>query len=133
MSIRTFLYSFNHSLAMLVLRVGLGATMFLAHGLGKLTSFPNPDFPDPFRIGATTSMGLAVFAEVFCALLLILGLWTRLAAIPLITTMAVAFFIIHADDPLRNKELALLYLFGFVTLFFGGPGQYSVDAKMKRS
>jgi len=130
--IKTFLYTFHTSLAMLVLRVSLGVTMFFAHGLGKLHSFPNPNFPDPFGIGPLPSLALAIFAEVFCSILLVLGLWTRLTLLPLMTTMAVAFFIIHGDDPFRSKELALIYLIGYVALFLGGPGQYSVDARIKR-
>lgn len=94
--------------------------------------FPDPSFQDPFGVGGTISLGLAIFAEVFCAILVVLGLWTRLALIPLIATMAVAFFIIHSGDPFIKKELSLLYLIGFSALFAGGPGLYSVDAKIRR-
>jgi putative oxidoreductase len=68
-----------------------------------------------------------VFAEFFCSILLILGLFTRLAAIPLVIGMAVAAFVVHGADPFAAKELSLLYLFIYVALIFTGPGRHSVD------
>jgi putative oxidoreductase len=73
------------------------------------------------------SLTLSVFAEVICAILLGLGLATRLAAIPLIINMAVAFFIFHAQDPFQTKELALVYLLIFTTLLITGSGKYALD------
>jgi putative oxidoreductase len=75
---------------------------------------------------------LTIFAEVFCSIAIILGLATRLVAIPLIITMSVAVFIIHADDPWQKKEFALLYLVPFLTLVFTGAGRFSLDAVIKK-
>lgn len=102
----------------------------LTHGLGKLTKLLGPDpvaFADPFGIGMGPSLALAVFAEVVCSVLLIIGFFTRLATIPLLTTMAVAIFIIHAADEFGKKEMAVLYLLVYVTLLLAGAGKYSVD------
>jgi putative oxidoreductase len=132
MSSSSWLYRFNHNIALLILRVSLGLMMFIAHGFPKMTQFPAERFPDPFGLGGTTSLVLAIFAEAICSLLLILGLWTRLALIPLIVTMSTAAFIIHAADPFGKKEMALLYLIGYITLFFAGPGKYAVDQKIRR-
>ena len=60
-----------------------------------------------------------------------IGLKTRLASVPLIVTMIVAAFIVHAGDPFAKKELALVYLVGFLAIFFTGPGEYSVDARLR--
>jgi len=119
---------------LLFLRVGLGATMMLAHGWGKLTSYGEKadSFPDPLGVGSPLSMALAVFAEFFCSLLLIAGLGTRLAAANLIVTMAVAFFLVHGDDPWQRKELAFVYLLPYVALFLTGPGRWSCDALIVR-
>lgn len=117
-----------------VLRVVFGGTMVYAHGWGKLTGFSEraAGFPDPFGIGSPLSAGLAVFAEVFCSLALVLGLFTRLASIPLIVTMATAFFVIHADDPFGRKELAFVYLAAYLVIFAKGAGAWSVDALLAR-
>ncbi|RAP32434.1 DoxX family protein [Candidatus Marinamargulisbacteria bacterium SCGC AG-439-L15] len=109
-------------------RLSLGLTMLLAHGLPKLERYGKIStvFPDPFGVGSAVSLTLVIFAELFCSLFLILGIWTRVALIPLIITMATAFFIVHMDDPFNKKELALLYLMSYITLFLTGGGAYSL-------
>ncbi len=115
--------------ASFVIRITLGATMLLGHGLPKLQKFSEiaGQFPDPIGFGSPFALGLTVFAEFFCSGLLILGIATRLAAIPLAITMGVAAFLIHAEDPFAKKELALLYLNGYLALIFWGSGRWSVD------
>ena len=113
-----------------LLRLVLGLTMLLAHGVPKLANYLmlSAVFPDPYGISSTLSLILAIFAEFFCSLLLIFGLLTRPALIPLAFTMFTAFFMVHRADPFLNKELALLYLVGFMVLFITGPGRISLDA-----
>jgi putative oxidoreductase len=116
------------NLGLLVLRASLGG-MMLVHGWPKLQGFMKnePGFPDLFGLGSRLGHGLAVFAEVGCAGLLIAGLLTRLASIPLIVTMAVAHFVVHKADPWQTKELAALYLAGYITVLLTGPGAISLD------
>ena len=52
---------------------------------------------------------------------------TRWTVIPLIFTMIVALFIVHGSDPFSDKEMALLYLGGYVVILMMGSGKYSVD------
>jgi len=113
----------------LFLRVSAGGTMFWHHGLPKLMSFGErmDGFADPFGLGSAFSLILIVFAEVVCAALVVLGLWTRTALIPLIIGMAVIVFMVKGDAEFKEKELALVYLFAFVGLLFIGSGRYSVD------
>lgn len=121
----------NNSLlssALLLLRVAVGILM-MTHGWGKLSNFSaiSESFPDPIGVGSQMSSMLAVAAEFFGSILLIFGFLTRLVVIPLAFTMAIAFFVIHAADPLQVKELALFYLIIYVFLFMSGPGEYSLD------
>lgn len=119
--------------ASLILRLTFGLLM-LSHGIPKLMKLMdgNMEFCDPIGIGVPASLALTVFAEVLCSALLVLGLWTRLALIPLIVTMAVAVFIVHINDDLGTMESALLYLLSYCALFLLGSGKYSVDAILKR-
>jgi putative oxidoreductase len=121
------------NLWLLLFRVGVSA-MMLTHGLPKLAKLlPGQEisFPDPLGIGVVQSLILAVFSEVVCSLLIILGLGTRLAAVPLAVTMAVASFIVHGADPFARKELALMYFLAYITLLITGAGKYSVDRYLK--
>ncbi|MFY0254496.1 DoxX family protein [Chitinophaga sp. 30R24] len=117
--------------SMLMLRLVFGCLIFL-HGWPKLINFTAKmnTFPDPLGIGHKFSLGLTVFAEVVCAMFLILGLLTRLATIPLIICMSVIIFVIHGHQPVEEKELPLLFLAAFVTLLFAGPGKVSLDGAL---
>lgn len=106
----------------------------LTHGFPKLQRLlaGEMQFGDPLGLGPEISLVLAVFAEFFCSILIVLGLGTRLAVIPSIVTMAVAAFIAHGADPFGRKELALLYLVGYVVLLLSGSGKFSVDRIISR-
>lgn len=123
----------NHSrevnFALLFLRASIGSFM-LIHGAGKLSTLleggPN-NFADPIGIGPAASLALAVFAEFFCSLLLIAGVATRFVIVPLIVTMMIAGFIVHADDVFFVKEKAFLFLITFITIAITGAGKISID------
>lgn len=116
------------SIALLVLRIGLGV-MMIPHGYNKLVNFASKSatFADPFHIGSSTTLILVIFAEFFCASLLVLGLLTRFACIPLIATMSVALFHSHNGQIFGAGEKAGLYLAGFIALVLMGPGKISTD------
>jgi len=117
------------SFGMLVLRVSVGSLMLISHGLDKLMHFAEkaPRFADPFNIGSTTSLALTVFAEVFCAAFIILGLFTRLAALPLVIAMSVALFYAHNGSYFGAGEKASLFLVAFLAILIMGPGKASLD------
>jgi len=119
------------SFAALMLRLALGGLM-IPHGYHKLINFASMSskFADPFHIGSSVSLGLAIFSEFFCAVFILLGLFTRLACIPLILNMAVAVFYAHKGDFFNTGEKATLYLFCFIALLFMGPGKVSMDKFM---
>ena len=116
-------------LGLLILRIGAGGLM-LTHGFPKLLKLFGGEeivFADPIGLGQGTTLALAVFAEFICAILVIIGLGTRLAVIPLIITMFTAGFVIHAADPFQRKELAIIYLFIYIVLLITGAGKHSLD------
>ena len=117
------------SIAAFLLRVGAGTLMLVNHGLDKLIRFGDKagKFADPFGIGSTTSLALTVFAEFFCAAFIILGLFTRLAAVPLIIAMSVALFYAHKGQFFGDGESAAIYLVAFLAILLLGPGKASLD------
>lgn len=125
---------YSLDLGLLLARIVSGGSLLMYHGLPKLLNFSErkDSFGDPLGIGSTMSLVGTVGAEFFCAALLVLGAYTRIALLPLIFTFGVIIFIVHGDDPWKERELAVFFLTTYVALFFTGPGKYSVDSMMKR-
>ena len=124
-------------LAALILRIGFGGYMLMGHGLSKLSKLMaggEIKFSSILGMSPTVSLGLAVFAEFFACIMIIIRYKTRLAAIPMIITMAVAALMVHGGDPFfmqkasgGSKEPAMIYLIGFVAIYLLGSGKYSLD------
>lgn len=117
----------NH-LGLLILRASF-SLMMLTHGFPKLMKLVegNTGFADPLGIGSLPTLILAVVGELICPVLVLIGYKTKYSALPVIATMTVAAFVVHAKDALAHKELALLYLVGFVAVALLGGGKYSLD------
>ena len=117
--------------ALLIIRLGMGV-MMLTHGYPKLLTLLSggyQNFLDPIGLGPFLSSLATVFAEFLCSILLIAGLFTRIAAFFLGFTMFVAAFILHFDDPIGQKEKALLFFTCYLALWIVGGGRYSLDQK----
>ena len=114
--------------AMLLLRLIFGI-LLMNHGYGKLTHFNETaqHMPTLFGMSGTITTALVVFAEFFCSLFAILGLFTRMACIPILICMSYALFKSHNGDFFGQGEMASLYIGGFLTLMIVGPGKVSVD------
>jgi len=126
--------SHTTGIALLVARVGIAALM-LTHGIPKmimLFSGAPVQFPPVMGLSAELSLGLVVFAEMFCSVFLLAGFATRLATIPLIITMLTAVLFIHAADPFAKQEPALQYLLVYIVLLFTGGGKFSIDYLLQR-
>lgn len=123
----------NTAWGLFLLRVSL-AFFMIPHGYNKLNDLlaGSTDFPDPLGVGSTASLALTVFAEFFCSILLLLGLFSRFATITLIICMLVIAFVIHWSDPLGDKEHALLYAFGYLMVLLAGPGKFALDDRLKK-
>jgi len=122
------------NILVLVLRICIAAFM-ITHGWPKflkLLEGGEIQFGDPIGLGPAFSLVLVVFAEVFCSILIGLGMGTRLASIPLMITMFVAAFVSHGADPFRRKEVALLYLLFYLALLVLGSRKYSIDYLLSR-
>ena len=115
--------------AMLFLRITAGGLM-LVHGYDKMVHFNETasHMMNFMGIGAKPTTALVIFAEFFCSLLVILGLFTRLACIPLIICMGVALFKAHNGEFFGDGQVAALFLICFIVLLLVGAGKVSVDS-----
>ncbi len=113
---------------MLVLRVVTGA-LLMSHGYSKLIQFSTLRFKfmNFLNIGSTASLSLIIFAEFFCGIFLILGLFTRFACIPIIIGMSVVVFIATHGHVFAEGEKGAFFLAAAITILFCGPGKISVD------
>jgi len=121
----------------LLMRISLGAVFITSgwgklHNLGQVTGFfTQLGMPFPGFTATLTSS-----TELVGGVLIFFGLFTRLAAVPLIVTMVVA--ILTARRPDIDGVLTLLgfieftYLAGFTWLLVAGAGPVSVDALVFR-
>lgn len=116
------------SIILLIVRIIFGL-LLMNHGIEKWANYQELSavFPDPLGIGSATSLALAIFGELICSMAFIIGFLYRLAMIPMIFTMCVAFFIVHGNDPFAVKELAFVYLVVFLLMYIVGAGKFSVD------
>lgn|SRR5690606_20193283 len=89
------------------------------------------NFHNFLGLGSELSMGLAIFAEVACSMLIIVGLFTQLATIPLMITMWVVISI-HDWLLFDRHELAPAFLTGYTAILLLGPGKFSFDALVQR-
>jgi putative oxidoreductase len=120
------------SAGLLILRLVMGAA-FVIHGWGKIRtpfSWAGENFPGYFQL-------LAAVAEFGGGIALILGLLTRLGALGIAITMAVAATTVHmrAGDPFvatrpgsGSYEMAAVYFACALLFLIAGPGRISADA-----
>jgi putative oxidoreductase len=113
---------------LLIFRVGLSVSVFVAHGTQKISNIyaGNWDFPDPVGLGPEVGLILSAGAETVCPTLIALGLWVRLSTVPLIFTMIVAVWVINGGSSFLQQEKSFVYLLGWVLLLLTGPGRYTV-------
>jgi putative oxidoreductase len=114
--------------ALFFIRLVFGILM-MKHGYDKLVHFAEmkTSFINFMGLGSTISLLLVVFAEFFCGLFIVIGLFTRLASVPIIICMSVALFKVHNADFFGKGEMAALYLGAFLAILLIGPGKASVD------
>ena len=122
------------NIALLLLRLVFGIAMCVNHGFPKLVGFAEKKekFVNFLGLGSPATLVLVIFAEVFCPILIILGLFTRLSALPIVFAMGYAFFITHGGDFWGDGESSALFMTAFSTILLCGPGRISVDGLIQK-
>jgi putative oxidoreductase len=118
-----------------VMRILLGL-LYMQHGLSKYFGFPTPA-PQNFQV--LSLLGLAGAIEIIGGLMLVLGIYTRWAALIMSGEMAVAFFLVRqrlsvSVFPMRSGgQLEAVYSIFFFTFFLVGGGAWSFDRLRRNS
>ena len=103
------------------------ALLFMEHGIMKLFHFPAPQIPGPLP----PMLVAAALIELVCGVLIVLGLFTRLAAFVASGEMAVAYFMGHFPKSfwpgINMGDAAILFCFVFLYLAAAGPGAWSIE------
>jgi putative oxidoreductase len=117
-------------LGLLFLRIGAGVLLLIVHGLPKVRHFTSEEnaIEDPFHLGKQLSIWFAIFAEVACPVLVIVGLATRLASLPVMIISALAIARVHPEWTPQQAQFAWMLLIMFGTLVIAGAGHYSLAA-----
>ena len=122
-------------LGRLILRLAVGA-LILLHGISKLGGGPAFGFIVDVvgKAGLPSAFAYLVYVgEVLAPILLIIGLWTRAAAIVVVIDMAFAIALVHLGEfgQLNETggwalELQGMYLLGALAIALLGAGRYSL-------
>ena len=131
-----------------IFRVALGLCLFQQHGWEKLAHFKemaSQHFPDPLHVGVKASLMAAWVSDVLCSMLIVAGLATRAAALYVLISLSVVYFVferalsvgfhlkvpssvMNGPPPTSHRELVFLYMAGMLLLTLTGGGRFSLDA-----
>jgi putative oxidoreductase len=118
-------------LGLLFLRVSASLFLLWVHGLPKLLNYSAQlqVIEDPFHLGANLTLMLAIFAEVLCPLLIIVGLLVRLACLPILSVLLVAMLVVHPQWSIEEGQFGWLLLILFTSIFIAGPGRLALNVR----
>ncbi len=118
-------------LGLFFLRLTGSLLLLYVHGLPKVLHFSEEltRIEDPFGFGPYASLIPAIVAEVICPLLIIAGVYTRLACLPIIAVLLVAMLAVHPNWSIAEGQFGWLLLIIFTTLALTGPGQWRLQRK----
>jgi putative oxidoreductase len=129
--------NYIQNIGLLFLRIFVGGTMLLAHGVSKLLDperfievIRSNGFPFPHIMGY-----FSISAETIFPLFVILGIFTRISALIAAINMFVAVFVFHLTikgDPFVNLEKAFIYMIIFIFIVIAGAGDWTLKRFLDR-
>ena len=121
-------------IGLLFLRVSASVLLLVVHGLPKIEHYRREAaaIEDPFHLGKKLTIGFAIFAEVVCPLLMIVGFATRLCALPVMAVTAIALLRVHPEWRIDQAQFAWMLLILFGTIAIAGAGRYSLSALVRK-
>lgn len=126
-------FNSNNNNGLLALRVLAAMALLKAHGIPKLMNFQYTlhHIPDPLGFGSTFSAYFAIFTNVICAIMVALGLFTRAAALFILSLTLSGLLLVHFNDSSKVQDVPLIYSITFGLIVYMGAGKYSLDYKLK--
>lgn len=118
---------FNASL--LIFRIAICLQLMLVHGTKKIgIGIAEPEkVPNPYHLPEVINQYLAIAANLIFPVLVILGVFTRLAVIPILALTLTGYFVVHLHDSPSVKDIPFMYSLSYLLLLVLGPGRYSLD------
>lgn len=123
----------DNDLGLLVLRLSTGGLM-LFHGVSKLINGVGPIGEMLAALGLPSFIAYgSLLVELVASLIMVLGLWTRVAAAAMVFNMFIAILMAHMSVIFSLTpeggwaiELPMLYLLPALALVFTGGGRYAL-------
>jgi putative oxidoreductase len=118
---------------LLLLRLAGSFMLIYVHGLPKLLHYSSElqRIEDPFHMGAGLTLSLTIFVEVFCPLLVALGLMTRLVCLPMVFLLLVAMVFVHPEWSIAEGQFGWLLITIFSSILVAGPGRFSLQSALR--
>ena len=118
-----------NNISLLIYRILLALELFRVHGLKKfrIENGQKEHVPNPLHLPEKLNAFVATFSDTVVPFLVMLGLGTRLAIVPVIGVTAIGYFVVHRKDSLEVKDVPYMYTLSFLFLLVIGAGTYSVD------
>ncbi|AZF05001.1 DoxX family protein [Pseudomonas sp. R5-89-07] len=122
----------KQDIGLLFLRVSGALFLLWVHGLPKLLHYSEQLklIEDPFHLGASVTLLLAIFAEVLCPLLIIAGVWVRLACLPILAVLVIALLVVHPEWTLFEGQFGWLLMIIFSSILIAGPGSLRLGRRL---
>ena len=116
-------------IVILLFRVLLSIQMIYAHGLKKIGIgvLEAEQVPNPLHLPEMINSVFAIAANIFFPILVILGLFTRLAILPIVAVTLTGYFILHLHDAALIKDAPFMYSLSYLLILYFGAGRFSLD------
>lgn len=118
-----------NNVALLFFRIIVSLELIIVHGLKKLgIGVAIPEIvPNPLGLPDTLNYIFATSANILFPICIILGIFTRLSALPVLAVTLTGYFVVHGGDSLIERDIPFMYSICFLLILFVGPGKYSLD------
>ncbi|KAE9651235.1 DoxX family protein [Pseudomonas fluorescens] len=116
----------HQDLGLLFLRASGALFLLWVHGVPKVLNYNEQLqlIEDPFHLGAHVTLLLAIFAEVLCPVLIVAGVWVRLACLPILAVLLIAMVVVHPQWTVFEGQFGWLLLIIFTSVLIAGPGRF---------